>query len=231
MLPSGKVLAAIDKKIIPKPSTYSGAVREYVGWNDGFKDFLETQDERWRPLLEEIEKTGAEAMTEERMSQIENMASLDISGQIKEFSKQLYTYMKAYTKGSAENLLVSNGQAKAFETWRLLADKGRSTRPENVMQLRLRVLTPSRASKYSDLEMAVSAWDKEKVYFEQLCPSEALGPELERVCLIKLCPLELAKHLQKEAKKFERPEQVREEMSELDCQRRPKQIWWLASRP
>ena len=53
---SGRVLAAIDKKIIPKPPVYSGAVREYVGWNDSFKDFLETQDERWRPLLEEIEK-------------------------------------------------------------------------------------------------------------------------------------------------------------------------------
>ena len=88
---SGRVLAAIDKKIIPKPSTYSGAVREYVGWNDGFKDLLETQDERWRPLLEEIEKTGADAMNEERMMQIENIASLDIKGQVKEFSKQLYT--------------------------------------------------------------------------------------------------------------------------------------------
>ena len=121
---AGRALAAIDKKIIPKPSIYSGAVREYVGWNDGFKDFLETQDERWRPLLEEIEKTGADTMTEERMMQIENMESLDVKGQVKEFSKQLYTYMKAYTKSSAETLLVNNGQSKSFETWRSLADKG-----------------------------------------------------------------------------------------------------------
>ena len=75
-------------------------------------------------------------------------------------------------------------------------------------------MTPSRAAKYADLETAISAWDKEKAYFEQLCPTDALGPELERVCLIKICPLELAKHLQKEAKRFEKPEQVREEISD-----------------
>ena len=82
------------------------------------------------------------------------------------------------------------------------------------MQLRLRVLTPSRVAKYSDLEVAITAWDKERVYFEQLRPKEALGPELEKVCLMKICPLELAKYLQKEAKRFELPEQLREEISD-----------------
>ncbi len=142
------------------------------------------------------------------------MEGLGIQGQVKEFSKQLSTYMKAYTKGSAETLLHNNGQDKSFETWRSLADKGRSTRPENVLQLRLRVLTPSRVSKYSELEAAISAWDKARSYFEQLRPKEALNPELEKVCLMKICPLELAKHIQKEAKRYDLPEQVREEISD-----------------
>ena len=169
--PNGvRALAAIDKKIIPKPSTYGGVVKDYVAWNDGFKDFLETQDDRWKSLLNEIEKFGSEPITEEKQAQLEGMEGLGIQGQVKEFPKQLYTYIKAYTKGSAETLLLNNGLDKSFETWRSLADKGRSTRAENVLQLRLRVLTPSRVSKYSELEAAISAWDKERSYFEQLRP-------------------------------------------------------------
>ena len=187
---------------------------EYVAWNDAFKDFLETQDDRWRDLLNAIEKFGAEPITEEKFAQLENTEGLGIQGQAKEFAKQLYTYIKAYTKGSAETLLLNNGLSKSFETWRSLADKGRSTREENVVQLRLRVLTPSRVSKYSELEAAISAWDKERIYFEQLRPKEVLGPELEKVCLMKICPLELAKHIQREAKRFVLPEQVREEISD-----------------
>ena len=41
---TAQALAPLDKKIIPKPKTYSGNVREYVSWNDSFKDFLQTQD-------------------------------------------------------------------------------------------------------------------------------------------------------------------------------------------
>ena len=130
---------------------------------------------------------------------------MGIQGQVKEFVKQLYTYIKAYTKGSAENLLSTNGQDRSFETWRSLAEKGKSTRPENILQLRLRVLTPIRVTKYSELETAISARDKERVYFEQLRPKEALGPEVEKVCLIKMCPIELAKHLQKVAKRYDLP--------------------------
>ena len=40
------VLAPLDKKIIPKPRQYSGAIRDYVSWNTGMQDFLQTQDER-----------------------------------------------------------------------------------------------------------------------------------------------------------------------------------------
>ncbi len=44
------------------------------------------------------------------------------------FTSQLYVYLKAYTSGAARTLLLANGTDKAIEAWRLLADKGRSTR-------------------------------------------------------------------------------------------------------
>ena len=145
-----------------------------------------------------------------------------MQGQMSEFTAQLYIYIyiyifiyiKAYTHSAAEALLVANGPEKSMETWRSLADKGRSTRPENVLQLPLRVLGPSRATKLSELETHIAAWDKEKQYFQQLQPSEVIGPELEKVCLIRMCPAELAKHLAREIKSLQQPEQIRAEISD-----------------
>ena len=45
---TAQALAPLDKKITPKLKNYFGNVREYVGWNDSFKDFLQTQDNRWK---------------------------------------------------------------------------------------------------------------------------------------------------------------------------------------
>ncbi len=62
-------------------------MKEYVTWNEGFKDFLETQDDRWRRLLDQIEKAGADPITDVKLAQMEANATLDIGGQVKEFSK------------------------------------------------------------------------------------------------------------------------------------------------
>ena len=110
---------------------------------------------------------------------------------------QLYTYLQAFSTGSAHSLLLANGKKKALETWRSLADKGMSTRAENVLQMRLRLLTPTRATKLAELETHIAAWDKERAYFQLLKPEENISDELEKACLIKMCPMDLAKHLQK----------------------------------
>ena len=155
------------------------------------KDFLQTQVDRWPDLLTEAEKNGDVVMIDEKLKAIEQDLALHIAGQMANFKAQLYTYVEAYTTGAAQSLLIANGAGKAMETWRILADKGRSTREENVLQLRLRVVGPSRAQKLSELEAHIAAWDKERAYFEQLKPTESLTPELEKVCLSKMCPVEL----------------------------------------
>ena len=83
MTPNGvKMLAPLDKKIIPKPKQYTGAIKDYASWNSGMKDFLQTQDERWKPLLEELEKLGAEVMTEETQRKLEEKSELNMNCQL-----------------------------------------------------------------------------------------------------------------------------------------------------
>ena len=169
----------VDKKIAEKPRKYAGNVLEFIPWQEKLKIFLESQDPRWRKILEEIEDRSVKPMTGQGIAQV--AAAAGVTDHLDAFQKQLYQYFELFTAGDAHKMVLANKSEKSFETWRSFADKGRSTRPENILQLRLGVLTPSRVGKYTDLETAISAWDKEKAYFEQLCPSEALGPELERV--------------------------------------------------
>ncbi len=101
LAPNGaRVLAPLDKKIIPKPKPYSGAIKDYAAWNTRVKDFLQTQDERWKPLLEEVEKLGAEVITDETQRMLELKSDLKLEGQLQAFVSQLYTYLQAFSTGT-----------------------------------------------------------------------------------------------------------------------------------
>ena len=83
-----------------------------------------------------------------------------------------------------------------------------------MLQLKLRVLGPTRATKLLELETHIAAWDKERAYFQQLQPDQVIKAELEKVCLIRMCSPELAKHLQREIKNLPQPEHIRSEISD-----------------
>ena len=51
-------------------------------------------------------------------------------------------------------------------------------------------------------------------YFQLIKPEETISDEMKKICLIRMCPLELAKHLQKDAKNQVKPEEVRAEISD-----------------
>ena len=83
-----KPLAAIDKKIIDKPSKYDGSIAKFPDWQDSFIDYVGTHDDRWRAVLDCI-SVRKSPITEQEMLNIAIEAQ--VGSQAIEFSKQLHT--------------------------------------------------------------------------------------------------------------------------------------------
>ena len=69
--------------------------------------------------------------------------------------------------------LVTAGQEdRVFEVFRQIADKGRSRRPEHVLELRNRVFhpTPNQLAgfKMAEVESKIALWESDRRYFYQI---------------------------------------------------------------
>ena len=49
-------LNPIHPKDVDKPERYSGNIDDWLPWSKAFKQFLESKDERWVRVLDEVEK-------------------------------------------------------------------------------------------------------------------------------------------------------------------------------
>ena len=134
----------IDSKSITKPDKYNGDIRKFIAWSIKLKNYLEAKDSRWRKVLEEIEKYGYNKMDTQDEA---NMAiNAGISTYIGEFRRQLYTYLCTFTEGASATTISAVGATGAFESYRRIADAGRSRRPEHVLKLNAEVIQPGQAT-------------------------------------------------------------------------------------
>ena len=104
----------MDKKIAEKLRKYIGNVAEFVPWQEKLKIFFESQDPRWRQILEEIESRSLKPMTEKGFAQV--AVAADILDHMDVFQKQLYTYLELFTTGDAHKMVLANKAPKSFET-------------------------------------------------------------------------------------------------------------------
>ena len=68
-----------------------------------------------------------------------------------DFTKQLYLYLDTFTDGPANIAVTTAGVNAAYESYRKLAEKGRSRRPEHVLRLHTEVLQPANVAHIKDL--------------------------------------------------------------------------------
>ena len=203
----------IDSKSLDKPTKYDGDVRKFIHWSMKLKDYLSARDERWRDVLREIEKFGYQTMTPEDESDMAIRAG--ITEYIGEFRSQLYTYLTNYTTGAPAISLSAAGTKGAFETYRRLADAGRSRRPDHLLKLNCEVLQPGQVSDYKHLETAIATWEHNIAYFHDVAPTSShLSEDQRRLILISMTPKDLKEHLTKETGKFEGYDRIRAEIFE-----------------
>ena len=62
-----------------------------MGWQEQFKGFLNSQDDRWTKLLEAIEESGEKPMTKEKEAAIEKTLGLDDI--IEDFKERLHNVL------------------------------------------------------------------------------------------------------------------------------------------
>ena len=109
------MLHPVDKTIAEKPKKYIGNVLEFVPCQEKLKIFLESQDPRWRQILEEIENRSLKPVAEQGFAQVAVAAG--ILDHMEVCQKQLYTYLELFTTGDAHKMVLANKATKSFETW------------------------------------------------------------------------------------------------------------------
>ena len=141
-----KAPAPVDRKIIDKPPRYSGDVRKYILWAEKFTKYLNSTDPRWKPLLQAIEDFGADSIRVRDIATIGEKFGYD-DVVTATFQDQLHLYLDTFTDGQAAAAVLAVGPEGAFELWRRFADRGRSRRPEHVLNLHAEILRPAPATK------------------------------------------------------------------------------------
>ena len=61
----------------------------------------------------------------------------------------MLNYLKVFTGGEAQKMVIAGGREGIYESYRLLAEQGRSRRPEHVLVLRNKVNNPVRPANLS----------------------------------------------------------------------------------
>ena len=111
----------VDKKITERPKKYTGNIHEFFPWQEKLKIFLESQDPRWRAILDQIEEPSLKPMTEQGFAQV--AVAANVLDHMETFQMQLYQYLELFTAGDAHKMVLANKAAKSFETWRMFTDK------------------------------------------------------------------------------------------------------------
>ena len=185
----------VDRKITERPKKYTGNIHEFVPWQEKLKIFLESQDPRWRVILDQIEERSLKPMNEQGFAQV--AVAADILDHMETFQVQLYQYLEPFTAGDAHKMVLANKSAKSFETWRMFTDKGRSRRPEHIHQLRKVVHHPVGTQKLADVEGLLATWEANRDHFERIA-EEKMKEGDQVLVVIEMCPKDLKEHLEKE---------------------------------
>ena len=111
---------------------------------------------------------------------------------MKTFQAQLHDYLDNFTSGSAASAVLACPPDEALDMRRRFADRGRSRRPEHIMNLHSEILKPAAASKLSELDGAIATWEYHVRYWEMINPDEERLPKKQKeLLLISLCSKDL----------------------------------------
>ena len=164
-------------KDVDKPSKYSGGDKWSL-WESEFTTFLARRDRRWKAILLTIKIHSDKPINHDQLKKIRNdenakgyLAKDDV---YEAFVEHLYEYLKTYTAGDINSMILANGVDKSFESWRRLCDQGRSRRVRPMRDERRALYHPRQATT-DGLVKAIADWEKKLAEYISVKPEDAMG--------------------------------------------------------
>ncbi len=190
----------LNSKDVEKPSKYDGTA--FKLWYQNFAIFLESKDERFGKILDEINERSKSPLTDDAEIAINHRAGLPREAHVeKAFRSQLFQYLQSYTKGEPYTVVLAGGQDRVYESMRQLLDSGNSQQHYSRREERRRLWHPNQTT-LDNLKVAIATWENDLALYVGNT-DENMDNDMKISCLEDMCPTELQEHLaEKSEEKF-----------------------------
>ena len=185
-------MPTMHHKDVEKPSKFSG--KDWASWNMDFMTFLSHKNPRWKKILLKIQSISHKPLDSTIDAIIKQEAQITKDEVLEAYKFQLYEYLKSYTTGDANTLVIANNPENSFESWRRMCDQGNSIRDRPLRDERRTIFHPKQATA-DGLIKAIADWEKRLNAYVTQRPNDTLGPEDKIMCLEDMCPEPVQKFL------------------------------------
>ena len=186
----------VNHKDVDKPARYSGD--KWATWEPDFKNFLTRVDPRWKKFLDTVKTHSKKPLEGEQLDTVMKEVGIDDPDVFTVYSEQLYDYLKTYTSGDTQTMVLTNGPRKGAESWRRMCDQGRCVR-ERPMRDERRALYHPKQSTEAGLVKAIAEWERQYSEYLKVVPSDTMSSEDRIMCLEDMCPEPIQRYLAKQS--------------------------------
>ncbi len=149
----------LNSKDVEKPTKYDGTA--FKVWCPNSATFLDSKDERFGKILDQIKERSTSPLTEDAEIAINHRAGLPREPHIENaFRSQLFQYLPSYTKGEPYTVVLAGGQDRVYESMRQLLDTGNSQQHYSRREERRRLWHPKQTT-LDNLKVAIATWEND----------------------------------------------------------------------
>ena len=185
-------LRSISHKDVDKPGKYDG--KAWQQWNADFKAFLARRDRRWPAILDGIDEHSENPLTHHTTQEIAEGAGIYDEALAKDFTDQLYDYLRNFTAGEALSRVLAGGREGSWEAWRVMSDRGRSRRKLEVHEEYKKLMSPGQVTLEA-LPKAIAEWETNLAAYSSYNPQKGIDEDMKKLILENMCPDALQEHL------------------------------------
>ena len=103
-----------------------GDESEFHAWHDLTIARMASYDARWEAILNTIEAMGKRVIDDKARMEVKTTLMMDDDSENKSVAI-LYTTLLQYTKGDAKSKVMSSGMKNAWEAYRYIINKGKTS--------------------------------------------------------------------------------------------------------
>ena len=188
----GSGLPEMNVKLIKKPDEYGG--KGWNSWSSTFINFLKRSDPRWKPILELIRINSTKPLDSEDLEEIMDETKIDDPVIFDEFKEQLHEYLKSYTTGDIEAMVMATSPSDRLECWRKLSDEGKCVRPRSLRDERKRLMHPKQVT-VGQVLTAIAQWENDLGEYSKVNEAAKFTESDMIMCIEDICPVEMQKYI------------------------------------